>query len=157
MLLKPDLIIQEYQQRLEPYMSESPDQAAISRKKQEAKRYQTEGTRLIDLFQTGLLEQKEVENRLKQISSGLDRLQHEIVYLEKQEEQSKKMLTVIENLEKFTVTIGENLESETFEEKRAILELLIEEVEVDTINNKINLKHILPLKNTGCRLHSERK
>ena len=61
-----------------------------------------------------------------------------------QEEESKKLLTVIRNLDDFSSKISKNLDSHTFEEKRSIVKFLIEQVEVDTMHDIINVKHIIP-------------
>ena len=48
--------------------------------------------------------------KLKNVRSKLEQLSSEINYLANQEMESKKMLTVIRNLDDFSLNIGKNLE-----------------------------------------------
>ena len=68
--------------------------------------------------------------------------------------ESAKLLTVIQNLDDFSAKIKKNLDSHNFEEKRNIVKSLIEEVEVDTVDEAINVKHIIPLDPKKCQLRS---
>lgn len=86
-----------------------------------------------------MVEKEEVEAKLKGVRAKMKQLNNEINYLNNQEE-SKKLLTVIRNLDDFSSKISKNLDSHTFEEKRSIVKFLIEEVEVDTMYDVINVK-----------------
>jgi site-specific DNA recombinase len=152
LLLTPETIIDEYQRRLKSYKTDY--EGVITQKNNEINRYKRERIRLIDLFQTGLVEKDEVETKLKGVRSKIEQLGNEVSYLSDQEEESKKLLTVIRNLDDFSGKISKNLDSHTFEEKRSIVKFLIEEVEVDTVNEEINVKHIIPLDPKKCQLRS---
>ena len=152
LLLTPETILDEYQRRLKTY--ETDYEAIITEKSNEINRYKRERIRLIDLFQTGLVEKEEVEAKLKGVRAKMEQLNNEINYLNNQEEESKKLLTVIRNLDDFSSKISKNLDSHTFEEKRSIVKFLIEEVEVDTMHDVINVKHIIPLDLKMCQLRS---
>ena len=101
-----------------------------------------------------MVEKEEVEAKLKGVRAKMEQLNNEINYLNNQEEESKKLLTVIRNLDDFSSKISKNLDSHTFEEKRSIVKFLIEEVEVDTMHDVINVKHIIPLDLKMCQLRS---
>jgi len=150
LLLDPDIIINEYQRRLNSYKTDY--EVIIAQKNNEINRYKRERARLIDLFQSGLVEREEIEVKLKGVRSKLHQLSNEIAYLIAQEKESKKVLTVINNLTDFSENISTNLNSSNFLEKRAIVKLLVETVEVDTINEEINVKHIIPLDPKKCQL-----
>src|SRR3989304_10269385 len=64
------------------------------------------------------------------------------------------IVKVISNLEDFSSKIKENLDELDFERKKQIVRLLVEEVEIDTIKEEINVKHIIPLDNRKCQLCS---
>lgn len=131
LLLEPDVIISEYQRRLSSY---KPDyEVLIAQKNNEINRHKRERNRLIDLFQSGLVKKEEIEIQLKGVRSKLDQLSNEIIYLIAQEKESKKVLTVINNLTDFSEYICENLNSGDFLERRNIVKLLVETVEVDTM------------------------
>lgn len=152
LLLTPETILDEYQRRLKTYKTDY--EAIITEKSNEINRYKRERIRLIDLFQTGLVEKEEVEAKLKGVRAKMEQLNNEINYLNNQEEESKKLLTVIRNLDDFSSKISKNLDSHTFEEKRSIVKFLIEQVEVDTMHDIINVKHIIPLDLKMCQLRS---
>ena len=150
LLLTPETIIGEYQRRLNSIKIDH--EAVIEQKSNEVSRYKKERDRLIDLFQSGLVEKSEIEIKLKSVRSKLEQLSNEINFLFHQETESKKLLTVIRNLDDFSLNIGKNLDSHTFEEKRKIMKCLVEQVEVDTVNETINVKHIIPLDPKRCQL-----
>jgi site-specific DNA recombinase len=150
LLLEPETVIVEYQRRLNSHQTNY--EGIISHKSNEIARYKKERSRLIDLFQGGIVEKEEVEVKLKSIRSKIEHIDSEISYLKSQEAESKKLLTVIHNLSEFSENLSKNLDSQTFEEKRSIIRLLVEEVEVDTINGEINVKHIIPLNSKMCQL-----
>ncbi len=152
LLLNPETVIEEYQRRLKTCKTDY--EAVISEKNQDIARYRRERDRLIDLFQSGIVEKTEIEGKLKAVRSKIEQLSEEISYLTKQGAESKKFLTVISKLDDFTNHLSKNLDTLTFGEKRNIVKFLVEEVEVDTINEEINVKHIIPLEPQKCQLCS---
>jgi len=150
LLLEPEIIIGEYQRRLNSIQINHEE--ILFQKNNEIARVKKERDRLIDLFQSGLVEKNEIETKLKNIRSKIDQLSGEIHYLMNQENESKKLLTVIRNLDDFSNNINKNMDSHTFEEKRKIIKFLVEEVEVDTLNETIKVKHIIPLDSKKCQL-----
>lgn len=123
LLLTSETILDEYQRHLKTYKTDY--EAIITEKNNEINRYKRERIRLIDIFQTGLLEKQEVEAKLKSVRAKMEQLNNEINYLNNQEEESKKLLTVICNLDDFSSKISKNLDSHTFEEKRSIVKFLM--------------------------------
>jgi site-specific DNA recombinase len=152
LLLTPEIIVNEYQRRLQSH--EKNHTLLIDQKSCELERYKRERDRLIDLFQSGLVEKEEISKKLKAIQSKNEQLTNEIRYLKKQDEESEKMLTVIRNLTDFSNGIKKNIETHTFEEKRRIIKLLVEEVEVNTLTEEVNVKHIIPIDPKWCQLRS---
>ena len=69
LLLEPEIIMNEYQRRLNNY--ETDYEAIISHKNKDVNRYKKERDRLIDLFQSGLIERDEIEIKLKGVRSKL--------------------------------------------------------------------------------------
>ena len=153
LLLNPDTIINEYKRRLNSHNTNY--KSIIDCKQDEINRFSRERNRLIDLFQTGLIEKEEIEVKLKTIRSKIEQLNNEINYLMNQDRESEKLLTVIRNLDNFSESIKNKLDFLNFEQKRDIIRFLVEEVEVDTINDLINIKHIIPLDPKKYLLRSE--
>ena len=131
LLLEPEAIEAEYRRRQENKSSDHEE--TMSQKKKEIAKYNRERERLIDLYQRGLVEKDEIETRLKGVRSKLEQVNNEVNYLSVQAEESRRVLTVINNLQDFTKKIDKNLDSLSFDEKRNIIRLLIEQIEVDTI------------------------
>jgi site-specific DNA recombinase len=150
LLLDPENLIKEYQRRLKSYKNDY--EAVIAEKIREINRYKKEHGRLIDLFQSGLVKKEEITIRLKTVNTKLEQFDNEVRYLKNQDQESKKLLTIIRNLNDFSANISKSLDLHTFEEKRNIVRLLVEEVEVDSIKQEINVKHIIPLAPKNCQL-----
>jgi site-specific DNA recombinase len=142
LLLSPQTLFDEYQRRLEENGSKK---TIIDEKKIEMERFGRERSRLIDLFQSGLIEMTEIESKIKSIRSKLEQLEHEIDYLKNEEMEKERVLIIIRNLEDFSHNIKKNLNNPPFEEKKKIVRCLVDVVEVDTIKEVINVKHIIPL------------
>ncbi len=150
LVLDPQALIEEYQNRL----GKPSQEPIIDSKLIDLKRFKTERSRLIDLFENGLVEKDEIESKLKNNRAKIEQLENEITYLKKEKREREQILTVIRNLEDFSVKIKENLDKRDFETKKQIVRLLVEEVEIDTIKEEINVKHIIPLDNRKCQLCS---
>ena len=61
---------------------------------------------------------------------------------------------MIKSLDGFSESMRKNLETNSFEEKKRIVRMLVEEVQIDTLSEKINIKHIIPLDPKKCQLRS---
>ncbi len=151
LLLNPQSLFEEYQNRLSVSKSSG---SIVKNKKIDLERFKKERSRLIDLFQIGLVEKKEIESKLKSIRAKIDQLGSEIEYLKNEERENEQVLTVIRNLEDFSINIKDNLDLLPFETKKKIVRFLIEEVEVDTVKEEINVKHIIHLDPKKCQLRS---
>ncbi len=152
LLLSPQAIIDEYQQRLNTCTTDY--NSIILEKNNELERFKRERNKLIDLFQNGLVEEHEIKDKLNAVRAKTERITEEINYLMIQDNESKNLLTVISNLDEFTDNINKNLDTCTFDEKRSITRLLIEEIEVDTLKEELNVKHIIPMDPKKCQLRS---
>src|SRR3989337_1898045 len=150
LVLDPQALIEEYQNRL----GRPSQEPIIDSKIIDLKRLKAERSRLIDLFEIGLVEKDEIESKLKSNKAKIEQIENEISYLKKEKREREQVLTVISNLEDFSSKIKENLDELDFERKKQIVRLLVEEVEIDTIKEEINVKHIIPLDNRKCQLCS---
>ncbi len=84
--------------------------------------------------------------RIKSIEGEVKRLEHE-------SQQQDQHLWLVEHFAMFQNKIGQKLDRLSFEEKRRILQLLVTEVAVDSVQGEITIKHILPIDET-LPLHS---
>jgi site-specific DNA recombinase len=144
LLTEPETIVAEYERRLDT-TSDSLT-SVIEEKRVDIKRHTNERSRIIDLFQSGLVTKTEIEAKLKSLAAKLDQLEAEIKYLDQQQFEKHKLLTVIKNLDDFSASVRENLESFTFAEKKKMVRLLVQGIQIDAIKEKINVQHVIPLK-----------
>jgi hypothetical protein len=121
--------------------------------KETGKLQEREKERLIELYQTGVVELSEIEERLKGIRAKIRRLGEETKLLEKNEKEDAHRLQMIEQFDGFAKRMRSNLAELSFVERRQIVRLLVERVVVDTKTWEINIQHILPL-NGNCRLRT---
>lgn len=73
--------------------------------------YERERIRLIDIYQIGLIDNTEIEIKLKSISSKIQQLENEISCLHTQEDKSNNFLIIINNL---TDKVTKNLDCYSF-------------------------------------------
>jgi site-specific DNA recombinase len=144
LILDPEATIQEYQRRVE-MASSNPSIALIEQKEKEVKRLTSEKSRILDIYQAGLIDKGEIECRLKSLRSRLEQLLGEISFLEKQKNEREKMLTLVKNLDEFIVQIRNKVDVLSFRERQKIVRLLVEQVEVDSVNETLNIKHVIPI------------
>jgi site-specific DNA recombinase len=146
LLEHPEMMLKEYKARVE-HKKEQRDgyRAMAAKKRKEIKLQEREKERLLDLYQTGLVELSEIEERLKEIRARIKRLGEESRLLEENEKEDAHRLQLIERFDDFAKRMRTNLEGLSFVERRQIVRLLVERVMVDTKAWEINVHHILPL------------
>jgi hypothetical protein len=115
-------------------------------KKQKEIHYQElEKKRLLDLYQTGIIALEEIAPRLEVIRGRIKNIQQEYALLEEEKQREQKQLQLIEQFSTFQKKFASRLGSLTFAEKKHVVRLLVDEVLVDSINEKLIVKHIIPL------------
>ncbi len=150
LLMNPEAMIAEFERRSHP--EKDGIDALIEQKQTEIKRFSNERSRLIDLFQSGFVEKSEIEVRLKSAATQLEQLAGELDYLEREKHEQKKMLSLIQDLSGFSESLKKNLDTCSLEDRKKVVRLLVEEVQVDTISEKIKIKHIVPMEPKKCHL-----
>ena len=142
----PEVILQEYSRRVQTKKQGELDLTALLMKKQKEIHYQElEKKRLLDLYQTGIIALEEITPRLEVLRDRLKNMQREYVFLEEEKHREQKQLQLIEQFSTFQKKFSSRLGSLTFEEKKHVVRLLVDEVLVDSINEKLIVKHVIPL------------
>jgi hypothetical protein len=142
----PEVILQEYSRRVHTKQQGELDLTALLLKKQKEVHYQElEKKRLLDLYQTGIIALEEITLRLEVIRDRIKNMQREYTLLEEEKHREPKQLQLIEQFSTFQKKFSSRLERLTFEEKKHVVRLLVDEVWVDSINEKLIVKHIIPL------------
>jgi len=154
LLQQPEVILAEYTQRVNAQQTGSAMREALLRKKQKESRQQEgEKQRLLDLYQAGSISLEEIAPRLQDIRARLKSIEGEVKRLEHESQQQDQHLRLVEHFAVFKKKIGQHLDRLSFEDKRRILQLLVTEVAVDSVQGEITIKHILPIDET-LLLHS---
>jgi site-specific DNA recombinase len=146
----PQLVLQEYTQRVGAKRKQklSLDQLA-NKKQQEIRQQEVQKQRLLDLYQVGSITLEEIEGRLKQIRGRIQHIQQEWRLLHQEKEHQLRQLQLIEQFETFQQKLDMNLNNLDFDQKKTLVRLLVKEVIVDTTAEEIIIRHTLPLdKNT---------
>ena len=154
LLQHPKVVLREYAQRVNKQQTHSTLVEALLRKKQKESRQQEgEKQRLLDLYQAGSISLEEIAPRLQDIRTRIKSIEGEVQRLAHERQQQDQHLRLVEHFAVFQQKIGQSLDRLSFEEKRRILQLLVTEVAVDSVQGEITIKHILPIDET-LPLHS---
>src|SRR5204862_5985317 len=95
---------------------------------------------------SGQIQLSEIEHRLKSIRAKIKKLQDEAALLEKEGKEQLHQLQLIEQFNDFTKRMTANLSNLSFEEKKNIVRLLVEEVIVNVKTEEVTVRHVLPLR-----------
>jgi site-specific DNA recombinase len=104
------------------------------KKQKEIHNQELEKKRLLDLYQTGIISLEEITPRLEAIRDRIKNIQQEYALLEEEKHREQKQLQLIEQFSTFQKKFSSRLGSLTFEEKKQVVRLLVDEVLVDSIN-----------------------
>jgi len=151
----PQLVLQEYTQRSGKKKKQRLSlEHLITKKQQENRQQELQKQRLLDLYQTGSIGLEDIQSRLEKIRQRIEKIQQEWKLLHQEQEQQLQQLQLIEQFESFKDRLHENLGHLTFEQKKALVRLLVKEVIVDTHAEEIIICHTLPLDNLNSSDHS---
>jgi hypothetical protein len=137
---------QEYSRRVQSKKQGELDITSLLMKKQKEIHHQEiEKKRLIDLYQTGIIALEEIKPRLERIRERIKAVQQEYALLEEEKHREQKQLQLIEQFATFQNKFSSRLDALSFEEKKQVVRLLVEEVLVDSVNENLIVKHVIPL------------
>jgi predicted nuclease with TOPRIM domain len=100
---------------------------------------------LIDLYQTGISSLEEIAPRLDHIRDHIKNIQQEYDLLEEEKHREQKQLQLIEPFAALQGQFSSKRDNLAFEEKKQVVRLLVEEVLVDSVNEKLTVTHVIPL------------
>jgi site-specific DNA recombinase len=125
--------------------SENGDREEAEAKKFEghSKRLSRERTRLVDAYQAGIIELEELQERRAKIAQRREALRTQYGQQARLRRQAAQAREVLEDLQAFCRRIDARLDHASFEEKQAILQLLIERIIVG--EDTLEIRHVIPL------------
>ena len=145
LLLEPEKTLSEYGRRAKDASSKKGIEVIRSHKKKQVRALNQEKERLIDLFQSGLIEKGDLTPRLNSNKSKTEKLIQELDFLKRESQRKEKTLTVINNLSDFIAAMHKNIEHCDFHDKQYLVRLVVEEVLVNTVKEEINVRHVIPM------------
>jgi len=142
----PEVVFEEYSRRIHSKRKGDLDLTSIMmKKKKEIHTQELEKKRLIDLYQTGIVSLEEITPRLDRIRNRINSVEQEYKLLEEEKHRDQKQLQLIEQFSTFQDKFSSRLGELTFDEKQQVVRLLVEEVLVDSVNEQLVVKHVIPL------------
>lgn len=155
LLKNPELIIEQYRRQKDIVLS-GGTQKQCQKLEQQIQIYNKQIQRLIDAYQTEIITLKELETRKSSIEQRISQLQEQIRNIKAAEKKEIDYKKIFNNIDAFCGAVKQGIENASFEDRRKIIELLVEEVIVT--NGKVEIVHIIPLeKNANLQLHSRNR
>ncbi len=146
LMQNPEVVFEEYSRRVHTKRQGELDiTSMLIKKKTEIHNQELEKKRLIDLYQTGTISLEEITPRLDRIRERMKSMQQEYTLLEEEKYREQKQLQLIEHFATFQDKFSSRLGDLRFEEKKQVVRLLVEEVLVNSVNEKLTVKHVIPL------------
>ncbi|HWQ96154.1 MAG TPA: recombinase family protein [Candidatus Methylomirabilis sp.] len=151
LLENPELIIEQYKRQKDIVLT-GGTQKQIQKLEQQIQSYDKQIQRLIDAYQTEVITLKDLENRKSSIEKKRSQLQEQIRNIKAAEKNKIDYEKIFDNIEAFCDAVKRGIENASFEDRRKIIELLIEEVVLT--NGKVEIAHIVPIEKKGnLQLH----
>ena len=147
-LLAPDLLVKAQTSLTQ---CESLDQSFLSTQLEHTRKrlsqVKGERRRLLDVYQSGLIEKDEFESRISQVANRATQLQADLESFEQDSQQANASLNLSRRLHDFTSTIISRLDTMTFHERQTLVRSVLEEVVINDNVVKLYLKIPLPKPN----------
>src|SRR5262245_49033108 len=102
-----------------------------------------ESQRLIDAYQSGVIELDDLKERRERVAEERRRLEERLNSLERQKQEQQRQAALATTVEEFCRNISAALDNPSFETKQKILRLVVERVEF--VEDQITIKHVIPI------------
>src|SRR5215813_8583741 len=142
LLRNPQVLIEQYNQRQESGYG-TPEQQEQQRLKRRMAGLEREGQRLIDAYQSGVIDLDDLKERRERIAEECRRLEERLNSLEQQKQGQQRQAALTTTVEEFCRNISAALDNPSFETKQKILRLVVERIEF--IEDQITIKHVIPI------------
>src|SRR2546427_1636909 len=145
-LQDPALVLQAYQDyNTRPRASSEQDGPTEKddRLKEQIKLANRDLSRLLDAYQCGALELRELQKRRQLVNSKLEMLNREQELLRKMAAEQKKETDIKASLEEFAVVVSSSLKRISFENKQKLLRMVLDKVVVN--DWRVDVHYNIPL------------
>jgi len=99
--------------------------------------------RLIDAYQQEIITLQDLSTRREQIAQRLKGFEQEKSNLEQQRDTTIKWERIADNIHQFRTLLGSNLDRLSYEDRQAVVQLLVEKVVVYQ-DGAVEVHHVLP-------------
>jgi site-specific DNA recombinase len=142
LLRNPQVLIEQYNQRQESDYG-TPEQQEQQRLNRRLVGLERKSQRLIDAYQSGVIELDDLKERRERIAEECRRLEERLALLRRQQQEQQRQASLATTVEEFCRNISAALNNPGFETKQKILRLVVERVEF--IEDQITIKHVIPI------------
>jgi site-specific DNA recombinase len=142
LLRNPQVLIEQYNQRKESDYG-APEQQEQQRLKRRMAGLERESQRLIDAYQSGVIELDDLKERRERVAEERRRMEERLNSLEQQKREQQRQAALATTVEEFCRNISAALDNPSFETKQKILRLVVERVEF--VEDQITIKHVIPI------------
>jgi site-specific DNA recombinase len=157
LLQHPQTILQEYalgqhiQQGQQGLFQEQLDRIDTQRQNLERQLQ-----RLIDAYQQEIITLQELSTRREQIAQRLKGFEQEKSNLEQQRDTTIKWERIADNIHQFRALLGSNLDCLSYEDRQAVVQLLVEKVVVYQ-DGAVDIHHVLPFEEQPVAADQKKK
>ena len=157
LLSDPELVRGEIRRRIETIQESNPEKQRREVILKELLRVENSIKKLLDAYQSDLLQMDELRDRMPQLRNRHKTLQAELAGLESAVANQQSVLRLANKLESFLRKLRKSAETMDILERQRVLRLVVKEILVDDKN--IRIKHSVPLlpsnKPGGPKVQSE--
>src|SRR5947209_7650429 len=107
--------------------------------------------RLTEAYLKEVIPLAEYERRRRDLEQREEALDEQAKQMERQAERTAELAGVVASVEDFTARIGRGLAEATFEQRRQLVELLIDRVVVS--NEEVEIRYVVPTNKTSEQVH----
>jgi site-specific DNA recombinase len=157
LLQDPQVILQEYalwqhvQQGQQGQFQEQLDRIDTQRQHLERQLQ-----RLIDAYQQEIITLHDLSTRREQITQRLKGFEQERHHVEQQRDTTIKWDRIADNIEQFRTLLGSNLDLLSYEDRQAVVQLLVEKVVVYP-DGAVEVHHVLPFEEQPAAVDQKKK
>jgi site-specific DNA recombinase len=157
-IAKPDLITHELERAQAGEWLPQALQAKRNTVRQALASLDRQQDRLLEVYLAEIIMRDEFERKRQELSQTQNGLQQQLRQLEQQAQRQIETLTLANNIDEFCHHIQPTLNNLSFEQRRQLVELLIDRVIVD--DEKVEIRYVIPTSPSGentrfCQLRTD--
>jgi len=147
---EPEQVLRSYEEQREMWLREEKERERRELER-EKKMLEARHKRLVDAYEMGVISLEELVERRRRLEKAKQELRRQWIEWEERARHWQAYTEALSSLVRYREILKESLESLTFERKRELIRLLVEEVVV--YEDKIVIRHILPTDRSLCSPH----